>query len=162
MYHPVKLLLMVGLTGLIFLPSPVLAQEDPGKADSAKICGELSNPEATLRSYRPLFFSEEEGFRQLRESMGLERLSPSASVAVVADPDLCGQLVPKSWKKVNELISGPRITPNELVWAVFRYGPYRAVVLVPKHDPSEDLMVMSHDLFLVFDGETLEFLDWAL
>lgn len=130
-----------------FLCTPALAQ------GPAKACGDLPRAELSLQRLADIFVEDE--FAWFRDPKGIVQLAPDAPRSVVTEARECRRVVRAVRAKLRDLFD-PAPTLNDFEYAIFRYGPYYAVLLQSK--PAEGVHIAGYTPLLIFRAATLEYL----
>ena len=110
-------LTLVGI--ILLLAEPLKAQPaDPP-------CGGIEDKQAALGFVKKYFFDDE--FQAVREALSIEKLPTNAPVSVVEDKGACGRALGATMRQIRE--KGREKGRSEFEFAVFRFGPFLAVLL---------------------------------
>lgn len=125
------------LAFLVFslLPGPRAHAQVRGPAGPP--CGALMNKDFLLGDNARYFTNPD--LAALRDSLGIGRLPEDFPRSVVKDPGVCGRVFGKVTSVLARAGELARYEKAGYRFAVFRYGPYYAVLLVqgPARDPSD-------------------------
>ena len=139
----------------LLLTAPGAARGQAPTQGRPNACGDLENKEGNLaRTGRYFLDPARAGFL---EAMGTEQPGPTAPRSVVDDERVCAPLMGLVRAELGRKGVMPGLQPNGFDFAVFRYGPLLAVLVLGRMTPA-DFPNAPHGEILIYDGETKAYL----
>lgn len=136
---------------VLLAPIPAVGQGPDGPP-----CGELELAEFYL-DYQARYFTEED-LKPVRDSVGIERLTPSFARRVVDERKECGRVMGQLMSRMARTGELQRIRPGGFDFSVFRYGPYYAVLVIDRAPrPSGEGFSTGYGVTYIFEADDLMF-----
>lgn len=134
--------LPVALTVLLAGPLPAQGPETPP-------CGDLPLKQTFLE--RNLRHFTRKSLAPLRDSLGIDRLPEDVARRVLDEPEECGRIFGQVTAHIARLGETKRLRTRGFRHAIFRYGPYYAVLIVQDETDESDARFTTGygDLFIL-------------
>lgn len=114
-------------------------------------CGDTENTRFALKHLTRVFTLDRH--EQARSMMGVERVSPAAEFAVVADAKACRPILRETLKEMRTWPGWKTLHRNGFGHSIYRIGPYVVVSVRPLTEGG--VVIQDGGSTLVFDGATL-------
>ena len=139
----------------LLLTAPAAARAQAPTQGRPNACGDLENKEGVLaRTGRYFLDPERAGFLG---GLGIEQPGPAALPSVVDDQRLCAPLMGSVRGELGRSGVMRNLRPNGFDFAVFRYGPLLAVLVLGRMTEA-DFPNAPYGELLIFDGQTQAYL----
>ena len=135
----------------LLLSAPGAARAQGPTQGRPNACGDLENKEGILARTGRYFLDPARA--GILETLGIEQPGPTAPRSVVDDERVCAPLMGRVRAELGRSGVMPNLRPNGFDFAVFRFGPLLAVVVLGRMTEA-DFPNAPYGETLIFDGQT--------